>query len=66
SSFEEDGSLLVHLKSPPSKGKANRELLQFLKNIFGASVTLVAGQTSSIKRIEVDLSLEELKKVLKK
>ena len=65
-SVEEDGSLLIHLKSAPLKGKANKELLQFLKGVFGAPVTLVAGKTSSTKRIEVDLSLEEVKEILKK
>ncbi|MFX0060657.1 MAG: DUF167 domain-containing protein [Candidatus Hermodarchaeota archaeon] len=65
-SVEEDGSLLIHLKSVPLKGKANKELLQLLKETFGTPVTLISGKTSSTKRIEVDLSLEELKEILKK
>jgi len=45
-SVEEDGSLLIHLKSAPLKGKANKELLQFLKGVFGAPVG-VSGRSSA-------------------
>lgn len=64
--LEQDGSLLVRLKSPPSKGKANKELLRFLKQELGTSVVLVAGQSSSTKRIEVELTPEQLNAILNK
>jgi hypothetical protein len=53
----EDGSLTVHLKSPPVDGKANKELTQLLARKFSVSlcqITIKTGQTSRNKVIEID------------
>lgn len=46
----------------PERGKANTYLLKKLSEIFGARVSLVNGETSSRKTIEVGLSAEEIRK----
>ena len=43
---EEDGSLTVHLKSPPVDGKANKELIELLAKKFNvpkSSITIQMG-----------------------
>ncbi|MBE9182193.1 DUF167 domain-containing protein [Oculatella sp. LEGE 06141] len=54
---EEDGSLLIHLKSPPVEGKANTELIKLLAKTYGvtqSSIRIKAGQSSKRKLIEID------------
>lgn len=54
---EYDGSLKVSIAAPPEKGKANRELADFLAGLLGArraSVNVVAGETSRSKTVAVD------------
>lgn len=49
-----DGKTLrIWLKSKPERGKANRELVQKLGEIFGSAV-LVSGQKSRRKFVEVE------------
>ncbi len=60
--LDDDGRLVVELMSPPTKGKANKELLQNLKKKLGCNVNLVRGQTSTIKLLEFTLSETELKR----
>jgi len=53
----DDGTLLVHLKSPPVDGKANAELVKLLAQHYGlrkSQVTLCSGLTSRIKQVEID------------
>ena len=53
---EPDGSLTVHLKSPPVEGKANQELIQFLAKSFNVSksdIKIKSGLSSRYKRVEV-------------
>lgn len=55
---EADGSLTVHLKSPPVDGKANEELIKLLAKKFEISktrITIKSGLTSRQKLIEIDL-----------
>lgn len=55
---EADGSLTVHLKSPPTDGRANDELIKLLATTFGvskSSVTIKSGHTSRLKLVEIDL-----------
>ena len=55
---EADGSLTVHLKSPPIDGKANEELIELLAEKFEISksrVTIKSGLASRQKLIEIDL-----------
>ncbi|OBQ35442.1 MAG: hypothetical protein AN487_15600 [Anabaena sp. CRKS33] len=52
-----DGSLIVHLKSPPIDGKANEELIKLLAKKFDvpkSSITIKSGVTSRKKLIIID------------
>ncbi len=53
----EDGSLTVHLKSPPVDGKANEELIQILSKKFNVSksrIIIKSGLSSRTKLVEID------------
>lgn len=55
-----DGSLTVHLKSPPVDGKANKELIELLAEKFNVSksqILIKAGLSSRSKLIEIDTEL---------
>ncbi|MBE9211602.1 YggU family protein [Plectonema cf. radiosum LEGE 06105] len=55
---EEDGSLTIHLKSPPVDGKANEELIKVLSKKFGVPKSYIyikSGATSRQKLIEIDM-----------
>jgi len=52
-----DGSLTVHLKSPPVDGKANKELIELLAKKFDVSkskIRIKLGLSSRTKLIEID------------
>ena len=52
-----DGSLNVHLKSPPVDGKANEELIKLLAKKFDvpkSAITIKSGVTSRNKLIIID------------
>lgn len=49
----ENGLYKISIKAPAKEGKANLELLKFLKKEFGKKVKLVSGANSRIKRIEM-------------
>ena len=52
-----DGVLHVKINAPPVKGKANRELIDFLSRVFDvkkSAITIVKGQTSRNKTIAVE------------
>ncbi len=54
---EEDGSLTVHLKSPPVDGKANAELIQLLAKNLGvpkSAISIRVGASAKLKIIEID------------
>ncbi|MEA5550794.1 DUF167 domain-containing protein [Anabaena cylindrica UHCC 0172] len=54
---QEDGSLTVHLKSPPVDGKANEELIKLLAKKFDvpkSSIRIKSGLTSRQKLVEID------------
>jgi uncharacterized protein (TIGR00251 family) len=54
---EADGSLKVHLKSPPVEGAANAELIELLANVLGVprrAVTIAGGAHARTKRVEVE------------
>ena len=45
---------VIHVKSPPLKGKANKELITLLKDFFKATeVLLIRGHTSSTKTFDI-------------
>ncbi len=52
-----DGTLRVRLKSPPTGGRANKELVGLLARVFGVSadaVRIVGGVTSRRKRVVIE------------
>lgn len=54
---EADGSLTIHLKSPPVDGKANAELIQLLAKNLGvpkSSISIRTGASAKLKIIEID------------
>ncbi|MBE9227067.1 DUF167 domain-containing protein [Phormidium sp. LEGE 05292] len=57
---EADGSLTVHLKSPPVDGKANEELIKLLAKKFNVSksqITIKSGLSSKTKLVEIDTDI---------
>ena len=55
-----DGSLTVHLKSPPVDGKANKELIELLAEKFHvpkSQIRIKSGLSSKTKLIEIDTDL---------
>jgi uncharacterized protein (TIGR00251 family) len=66
----EGNYLLIAVKSPPDKGKANKELLKFLAkhlDLSSSNLTIISGQTSRDKTILVsNISVEEIKKRINK
>ena len=51
-----DGMLKVKIAAPPEKGKANQCLIEFLAKELGVrknAVSIVTGQTNSIKQVQV-------------
>ena len=59
-----DGVLRVKVSAPPSKGKANRELITFLSRLLGVgkdSINIIKGHTTRNKVVAIDgLSREEV------
>lgn len=54
---ETDGSLTIHLKSPPVDGKANEELIKLLAKKFDvpkSRITIKLGLLSKQKVVEID------------
>ena len=59
-------ALKVSVKSPPKGGKANRELVEFLGDVFGCDVEIVKGEKSTKKTILLKgLKLEKALEVLR-
>ncbi|MBD2252870.1 DUF167 domain-containing protein [Nostoc parmelioides] len=57
---QDDGSLTVHLKSPPVDGKANEELIKLLAEKFDvpkSHITIKSGLSSRQKLIEIDTDI---------
>lgn len=53
---ESDGSLTIHLKSPPVEGKANQELIKLLSKQFKVSkskILIKSGVSSRHKLVEL-------------
>ena len=63
-----DGVLRVKVSAPPSKGKANRELITFLSRLLRVgkdSINVIKGHTTRNKVVAIDgLSREEVMKRL--
>lgn len=50
----EDEPLIVRVKAPPSKGKANKAVINLLSQHFNANVRIVAGATSRKKVVAIE------------
>ncbi len=63
-----DGVWRIKVSTPPTKGKANKELITFLSRLLGVgkgSVNIIKGHTTRNKVIAIDgLSREEVMKQL--
>jgi uncharacterized protein (TIGR00251 family) len=58
-SISKKGDLvIVHLKNPADKNKANLELIKKFESLFERSVILVSGQKSPKKVLRIDISPE--------
>jgi len=54
---EHAGALKVSVNAPPEKGKANKELIDYLAEFLGvrrATITVISGETSKQKKIAVE------------
>jgi uncharacterized protein (TIGR00251 family) len=61
-----DEVLLINIKSNPTQGKANLEIIKEFENIFKQKVWIVKGIKSKNKIIEIDnLDKSELQIILK-
>jgi hypothetical protein len=52
-----DGTWKIKVAAAPEKGKANRALVEFLAEHLGVAksrIRIVSGETSQLKRIQVD------------
>jgi len=54
-------SVVVRVKSPPSRGKANSEIVKEMEKLLGRKVEIVKGVTSSNKQVIVySASIDEV------
>jgi uncharacterized protein len=56
--LDKNGQLKCYLKNPPEKGKANKELIEFIADSLScpkAAVEIIKGQTTRKKTIKVAL-----------
>ncbi len=64
-----DGAIQVKIAAPPEKGKANKELVDFLSRTLGvkkSAISIIKGQTSRNKVIIIEgMTREEIIKRLK-
>ena len=51
--IEKDKSYEVWIKEKPIDGKANEQLIKFLKKYFKKDVEILSGFNSRIKRVEI-------------
>ncbi len=61
-----DGSqVLIHVKDPPLKGKANKTILKILRKYFKTPITLESGHTSKEKVVRLhNLIPERVQEIL--
>jgi uncharacterized protein (TIGR00251 family) len=50
----DENHLMVHVRAPPTKGKANAAIIKLLRKHYDRHVTLVSGFTSNTKVFEVE------------
>ena len=59
-----NGMLKIKLSSPPEKGKANQNLIEFLAKCLGVkkkAVSIISGATRPVKKVRIkELSMEKV------
>jgi len=49
----ESNQVIIHVKDPPLKGKANKTVLKILRKYFKTTITLESGHTSKKKVVRL-------------
>ena len=50
----DDGTYKIRIKAAPERGRANKELIKFLrKEMGGVNVTIISGKTDRVKLIKI-------------
>ena len=62
--FDSENNIIIKIKEKPIDGAANAYLIKFLSKEFKCSVNLEKGQSSSFKKLNLDLTKEELEMLL--
>ena len=63
--YLEDNKVILQIKEPPTKGKANKEIIKFLKNQFKRKIKIESGLTSKNKVIRViNIDLDQMREFL--
>lgn len=61
----EGSQVIIHVKDPPLKGKANKTVLKILRKYFKTKITLESGHTSKKKVIRLhNLIPERVQEIL--
>ncbi|MEA2076272.1 MAG: DUF167 domain-containing protein [Euryarchaeota archaeon] len=55
--------LIVRVKEPPTKGKANKAVVKLLSEYFNANVRIVSGTKSRRKIVEIEEKQKDLKRL---
>ncbi|MBN2127674.1 MAG: YggU family protein [Candidatus Diapherotrites archaeon] len=58
-------ALKIKIKSPPEKGKANKEVIDELKKEFNCGIEIINGLKTRNKKIKVLKSLKEIQEKIK-
>lgn len=56
--------VMVSVKEPPVKNRANREIVSFFSKLFNADVEIISGATSTKKTLEVSVPQKDVKEAL--
>ena len=59
---------MIDIKAPPVKGKANSQIVKFLKRNFSSPVSIIKGHKSHIKIIKIgntDINKDKIQQILK-
>ncbi|MBU1018338.1 MAG: DUF167 domain-containing protein [Patescibacteria group bacterium] len=51
----DDGTIKIRIAAPPEKGKANKELIKFLKKHYKTDkVTIISGKSDPLKLVKIE------------
>ena len=65
--YLEEGKVILHIKDPPIKGKANKTIVKTLRKQFKKEVKLESGFSSTHKVIRIkDIDLDEIRELIVK